>query len=213
VTEVDELVHRCQSGDAKAFRQLFEAHRRDVARLVFRMLGASPDLEDVVQEVFMQVHRSIGDFRGSARFSTWLYRVAVNVVLMHRRAARSRPRLDQGLAEQELLDHEPLPDDRAAQRSRVRAFYRLLERLSEKKRTVYVLHELEGMAPADIGRIVKAPVLTVRTRLFYARRELAQMLVDEPVLAGLASDETVLRPTARPGRVDPGELRRKEPAA
>jgi RNA polymerase sigma-70 factor (ECF subfamily) len=70
----------------------------------------------------------------------------------------------------------------------VAAFERLLDRLSEKKRTVFVLHELEGISPSEIARIVGAPVLTVRTRLFYARRELAQMLEEEPTLAPLLRD-------------------------
>jgi RNA polymerase sigma-70 factor (ECF subfamily) len=63
----------------------------------------------------------------------------------------------------------------------------LLDRLADKKRVVFVLHELEGIAPGEIARIVGAPVLTVRTRLFYARRELEAMLPEEPSLAGLAT--------------------------
>jgi RNA polymerase sigma-70 factor (ECF subfamily) len=70
----------------------------------------------------------------------------------------------------------------------VHAFHRLLDRLSEKKRVVFVLHELEGLPPGDIAKIVGAPVLTVRTRLFYARRELLAMLAEEPSLAGVAKE-------------------------
>ena len=181
-----ELVARCKEGDRRAFRELFRLHRSDVARLVQRMLGRTSDVEDVVQEVFLQVHRSIGDFRGQARFSTWLYRVTVNVVLMHRRAARSRPTLVEQSEGHIPEDHAPLPDDEVAKNARMAAFQRLLNRLSEKKRTVFVLHELEGMAAAEIANVVEAPVLTVRTRLFYARRELADMLREEPSLAILA---------------------------
>jgi RNA polymerase sigma-70 factor (ECF subfamily) len=188
VAEVDELVTRCQAGEAAAFRELFRNHRGDVARLVHRMLGHTADLEDVIQEVFLQVHKSIRDFRGQARFSTWLYRVTVNVVLMHRRAARSRPMFVEQPESQVPSDRAPLPDEQVARLARIRAFNRLLDRLSEKKRTVFVLHELEGLAPVDIAKIVEAPVLTVRTRLFYARRELAEMLREEPSLAALADE-------------------------
>jgi RNA polymerase sigma-70 factor (ECF subfamily) len=80
---------------------------------------------------------------------------------------------------------EGWPDEDAARRERMRAFGRLLARLAEKKRIVFVLHELEGLAPSEIAKIVGAPVLTIRTRLFYARRELEAMLADEPALAGL----------------------------
>lgn len=186
--ELEDLVRRSQRGDRIAFAELFRRHRGDVSRLVFRMLGPSADIEDVVQEVFLQVHKSLGEFRGQAKFTTWLHRVTVNVVLMVRRAARSRP----VFSGEPLSDVEPdrrlLPDEDAARRQRIAAFRRLLDRLPEKKRTVFILHEIEGMSPAEIGEIVDAPVLTVRTRLFYARRELAEMMREEPTLAQLAQE-------------------------
>ena len=151
---------------------MFRNHRADVARLVLRMTGRPGDLEDLVQEVFLQVYRSIKDFRGQSRFSTWLYRVTVNVVLMQRRAARSRPVLQAASDDSFGADVRELPDDQLARARRVAAFYRLLDRLSDKKRAVFVLHELEGLSPSEVAKVVSAPVLTVRTRLFYARREL-----------------------------------------
>ncbi len=182
------LVERCQRGDAEAFRELFRAHRQDVTRLAQRMLGRKTDLEDIVQEVFLQVHRSIRDFRHGARFSTWLYRVTVNVVLMHRRAAKSRPIFGEAPEHVGAIDQRPRADEQLERQRRVHAFHRLLDRLSEKKRLVFVLHELEGLAPGEIASIVGSPVLTVRTRLFYARRELLALLAEEPSLAGLAHE-------------------------
>ena len=170
------------------------------------MLGPSSDLDDVVQEVFLQVHRSIRDFRGNSQFTTWLYRVTVNVVLMHRRALRSRPVFSDAPAGHAPSDIRPLPDEQVARLARIRAFQRLLDRLSDKKRTVFVLHEIEGLAPAEIAKIVSAPVLTVRTRLFYARRELAAMIHEEPTLASLAQEIDVA--AAAPVSARP----RKEPS-
>jgi RNA polymerase sigma-70 factor (ECF subfamily) len=182
----DRLIARAAAGDAAAFRELYERHRTDVARLVYRMLGNRSDFEDVIQEVFVQVYRSLKDFRGQAKFSTWLHRVTVNVVLMHRRSARSRPVFaDEPPGDGLLRSNDVRPDEDAERRERVRAFGRLLDRLADKKRIVFVLHELEGISPGEIARIVGAPVLTVRTRLFYARRELEAMLREEPSLAGL----------------------------
>jgi RNA polymerase sigma-70 factor (ECF subfamily) len=184
--EEERLIARAAAGDTTAFRQLYERHRTDVARLVYRMLGGRSDFEDVIQEVFVQVYRSLKDFRGQAKFSTWLHRVTVNVVLMHRRSARSRPVFaDEPAADGSMQSDAIAPDDDAERRERVRAFGRLLARLADKKRIVFVLHELEGIAPSEIAKIVGAPVLTVRTRLFYARRELAAMMADEPSLAGI----------------------------
>lgn len=186
VLEPDEMVARCQRGDGEAFRQLFLRHRAEVARLVFRMVGPRAELEDIIQEVFLQVHRSLKDFRGQSKFTTWLHRVTVNVVLMHRRAAKSRPQLVAPHTEDVHVDSRISPDEDVARLERMRAFRRVIDQLAEKKRTVFLLHELEGLSPADISQIVGAPVLTVRTRLFYARRELAEMLKHEPTLAAFA---------------------------
>jgi RNA polymerase sigma-70 factor (ECF subfamily) len=186
MSDEEPLIARAASGDADAFRRLYEQHRADVARLTYRMLGPNADLEDLIQEVFVQVYRSLKHFRGQSKFGTWLHRVTVNVILMHRRAAKSRPAYASDGFDESSIDVDALrPDDDAARRERVRAFGRLLERLPDKKRIVFVLHELEGLSPADIAKVVDAPVLTVRTRLFYARRELEAMLAEEPTLAGL----------------------------
>jgi len=212
VVDSEALVQRCQAGDEEAFRDLFRAHRADVARLVHRLLGGRSDVEDLVQEVFLQVHRSLKDFHFGSRFSTWLYRVTVNVVLMQRRSARSRPVFvdppDSAVPRDEAL----LPDEQAARSRRVQALFRLLERLSDKKRVVYVLHELEGFSPQEIAKIVRAPVLTVRTRLFYARRELVALLREEPSLALLA-DRIDEPPPLRVPESPPGvSSSHKEPA-
>jgi RNA polymerase sigma-70 factor (ECF subfamily) len=112
----------------------------------------------------------------------------VNVVLMHRRAARRRPRLVDEEQADPAVDGAPSAEDALDSRLRMQAFYRLIERLSDKKRVVFMLHELEGLSPARISEIVQAPVLTVRTRLFYARRELAQLLSEEPELESIAAE-------------------------
>jgi RNA polymerase sigma-70 factor (ECF subfamily) len=186
MSEQELLIAKAAKGDTIAFRALYANHRADVARLVYRMLGGSSDIEDVIQEVFFQVFRSLKDFRGQSKFSTWLHRVTVNVVLMHRRSARSRPTFaEEAIADTTTDPEHILPDEDADRHERVRAFARVLERLADKKRIVFILHELEGLSPSEIAQIVGAPVLTVRTRLFYARREIESMLSAEPALASL----------------------------
>jgi RNA polymerase sigma-70 factor (ECF subfamily) len=187
--EDSELVRRCLQGEERAFERLFLRHRVSVTALVHRLLGPSPELEDLVQDVFVQVLRTLSTFRDEARFSTWLYRVALNVVLMHRRSRGRRPRLVAEELALPAIDAAPSAQDVLESRRRVATFYQLLERLSEKKRTVFVLHELEGLPPTRIAELVQSPVLTVRTRLFYARRELTQLIAAEPALAGELSLE------------------------
>lgn len=186
----DALVSQAQRGDRRAFQALFLRHRSDVTRLVHRMMGHGGDIEDLVQEVFFQVFRSIGDFRGDSKFSTWLHRITVNVVLMARRAAKSRPVFSAEVSDASPhlmpIDSGLAPDEDAHRRLRLQAFQRCIDKLTDKKRTVFILHELEGMPAADISRVVEAPVLTVRTRLFYARKELCELMREEPTLVGLA---------------------------
>jgi RNA polymerase sigma-70 factor (ECF subfamily) len=205
VGEPDDLVTRCRTGAPGAFQELFHQHRTPVAQLVHRMTGGGSELEDLVQEVFVQVHKSLGRFRNDSRLSTWIYRIAVNVVLMHRRAARSRPLSVAPPPEGALVDEAGPPDEQLARRRRIEALYRVLDRVSEKKRAVYILHELEGLSPSEIASIVSAPVLTVRTRLFYARREVVDLLQSEPALVGLIEGVAASDPP-------PGVEPHKEPA-
>lgn len=181
------LIDRALQGDAGAFREIFVQHRGDVSRLVYRMLGPSPDVDDVVQDVFLHVYRSLASFRGESRFSTWLYRLTVNVTRMHLRRARSRPRFADvevpELPDEDVRDDGP--DAQLDRADRIRTLYRLLDGLSEKKREVLVLHDFEGVAAKDIADLLDVPVLTVRTRLFYARKELYAAMATEPSLAGV----------------------------
>jgi RNA polymerase sigma-70 factor (ECF subfamily) len=185
--EIDPLIRRAQQGDERALRQLFERHRGDVTRIAARLLGPDAELEDVVQESFVQIFRSLPSFQGQSKLTTWIFRVVANVVRMQLRRKRSRPLLAH--ASDERLQREPdpggRPDTDAERNERVRALYRHLDALSDKKRTVLVLHDLSGMAAKDIAELVEAPVMTVRTRLFYARKELLAALATDPATAEL----------------------------
>jgi len=189
-------VQRAREGDARAFQELFRNHRRDVARLVGRLLGPRPEVEDVLQEVFIQVFRSLPNFRGDARFTTWLHRVTVNVTLMHLRAARSRPRLGNELLDEPAAPEGDSPVDHAARNQRLRALYKILDTLSDKKRAVFILHDLDGVPAAQIAAMVDSPVLTVRTRLFYARREVYAAMAGDPTLESIARELSASEPTS-----------------
>ncbi|MEM9071159.1 MAG: sigma-70 family RNA polymerase sigma factor [Myxococcota bacterium] len=189
---MDPLIVRAQAGEEAAFQELFRNYRETVARIVHRVMGPSNEIEDVVQDVFIHVFRSIGGFRGDAKFTTWLYRLTANVTKMHLRRKRSRPRFADVPVPEGQADSAPVeqPDAAAERNERIAALYRLVDRLSDKKRTVLVLHDFEGLAAKEIAEIVDAPVLTVRTRLFYARKELYAALREEPTLAAVVETLT-----------------------
>jgi len=179
----DDIVARSQAGDAAAFRELYRMHRPHVARLVQRILGPDSEVEDVIQEAFLQVHRSLPSFHGTSLLSTWIHRVAVNVALQHirrRRRQRSGP-VVMTPDPPEATTGEVAPEDDVLWRDRMRKLYAALEGLSPKKRAVFVLHEIEGMRAEEIAKVMGAPLVTVRTRLFYARKALYNALAGDPV--------------------------------
>jgi RNA polymerase sigma-70 factor (ECF subfamily) len=182
----EDLIAACKRGNEQAFQNLYLAHRSEAYRVVYRLLGPTSELDDVVQEVFLQVHRSLHNFRGQAKFSTWLHRVAVNVALQHLRRKRTTPAShhDERLEERPASPSCDSPHQHAETQDRLKAVYRLLDQLSAKKRAVLVMHDMQGMSAEKIAAVVGAPVFTVRTRLFYARREFYRRIATDPAFAG-----------------------------
>jgi RNA polymerase sigma-70 factor (ECF subfamily) len=197
---MDALIQRAQRGEHAAIEELLKAYAPDITRIAHRFLGPNPDLEDVVQEALFQVARSVRSFEGHSKFSTWLYRVVANVTRMHLRHKASRPVLE--LSEPTLLAHRAVvtrtPEHQSQQADDARRLYRHLDALSEKKRTVLVLHDLDGVSAQEIAGIVDAPLLTVRTRLFYARKELYASLARDPELTHLELGDDAHEPRDRP---------------
>lgn len=185
------IVSRCHAGEASAFQELYYQHRSTVYRIVSRMICNDADRDEVTQDVFLQVFRSLGNYRGNAKLSTWIHRIAINVVLQHIRRKRSRVqlRLESDLSANSALatltSTERDPESEAVQKERLSAIGRALGKLAPKKRAALVLHDFEGLPAKEVAAVVGAPVLTVRTRLFYARREFYAELSREPVFADL----------------------------
>jgi len=180
---VRDLVARCQAGEREALGDFYRRYRPEVTRNLMRVLGPGRgDYEDVLQDVFIEVFRSIVRFRGDARVSTWLYRVCVNVALQR---LRKRKRLAE-VSDDQLPEPatQETPERGLDTRRRLDAVYRLLDELAPKKRVVFILHEIEGREPKEIATIVGAPVLTVRTRLHYARKEFYARAAGDPRLDG-----------------------------
>jgi RNA polymerase sigma-70 factor (ECF subfamily) len=175
------VVERARAGDPSAFRELYAAHHRQVARQL-AFLVPRADVEDVLQDVFIEVFRSIRRFQGKSAFTTWLYRVAVHVAMKSRRK-HTRSRLDVVDELPEQVDEKPRPEEVTLSAERQARVEALLEQLSEKKRTVLVMHDLHGVDAHVIAEVVGTNVLTVRTRLFYARRELEALAKADPALA------------------------------
>ncbi len=164
-----DAVERARSGDVSAFAEVYARYHRQVARQL-NFLVPRADLEDTLQDVFIEVFRSLKRFEGKSAFTTWLYRVTVHVALKSKRR-HTRARLDLVEELPERTDEGPRPEDISLSAERQARVEALLEKLAPKKRAVLVLHDLQGVDAARIAELLGTNVLTVRTRLFYARRE------------------------------------------
>ncbi len=180
IADEAELVRRCKAGEREAQDQFYRRFRRQVAANLYRVLGQRTDLDDLVQDVFIIAFRGLARFRGEARLSTWLYRICVNVALGRIRQKTRRPpaMLMANPVVDEVDSSPPSPEQALRQQQDRERVYRALEAMPAKKRLVLYLHEIEGLDLKEIAYIVDAHPVTVRTRLFYARREFYRLLVE-----------------------------------
>ncbi len=181
-----ELVLRCQRGERDAQAEFYSTYREDVLRTLYRVLGPDADLEDALQDVFIEVYRSIPNFRGQAKITTWLYRVCVNVGLQKIRRNKRRPEGYSTLRE-DLPDHET-PMRALERKDSSRVVYAILDTIAPKKRMVFILNEIMGMNAKEIAAIVGANALTVRTRLHYARKEFYKKVLESELFLGVGNE-------------------------
>lgn len=190
-----ELIARCRADDRGAHDELYHRFRRMVAGNLYRVLGDRSDLDDLVQEVFVIAFRGLDKFRGDARLSTWLYRICVNVALGRIRTRKRRPAaigvadLDSAAIDPSLVERPETPDRTLQRRQDQERVYAALEQLAPKKRIVLYLHEIEGLDLKEIAYLVDSNPVTVRTRLFYARREFYKIIAGEPITPSGEGDE------------------------
>lgn len=165
------LVRQFQHNAPHALGELYRRHVRRVESVARHLLGPSSELEDVVHEVFLELHRALPGFRGDARFTTWLHRITVNVTLMYLRKGRRKGFLRWvGLDDDDSRQPSSAPEARLDARETCRQLYDILGELPEKKYVVFALYELEGMPQEEIAATLGIGVNTVKTRLFHARR-------------------------------------------
>ena len=168
------LALAARDGESLAFSQLYERTREQAWRVLYRVVGASPDLEDLLQEAYLQLMRALKGYRGDSKVTTFLHRVCVNVGLMHLRGKRRRPE-DVMEEPPEVHASESASPERVVQMKQAAALVqRALSTLTEEKAAVFVYHDLLGLKPEEISELVECPVNTVRSRLNRARIDFTQ---------------------------------------
>jgi RNA polymerase sigma-70 factor, ECF subfamily len=174
--EDEKKVLEFRAGSREALADLFRRYRKDVYEIAYRFTNNVDDALEITQEVFMKLIESLETFRRGSRFFTWLYRIAVNHAIdyLRRRKRRGMAPLDEDA--HEALNKAGDPVERAEGAEFTERLRRALDQLSQKHRTVIVLHGLENLSYREIAQIVGCSTGTVMSRLFYARKRLAELL-------------------------------------
>ena len=178
--EQEALRSACE-GDPHAFERLYALHSRRVYALCLRLSGNPSDAEDLTQEAFLQLFRKISTFRGESKFSTWLHRLTVNVVLMRRRKKRHPEVSLDATAESDDRDSRPIldlggPDLRLSGALDRVNLSKALEQLPDGYREIFVLHDVEGYEHNEIAAILGCSTGNSKSQLFKARMRLRELL-------------------------------------
>ena len=171
-----ELTQAAAAGNMMAFEEIYNRHHRRVYSICLRMLQNATEAEDLTQDVFIQLHRKIGSFRGDSAFTTWLHRMTVNQVLMHfrKRNVKFEKTTEEGETPVQIVSGTanplkmPVVDKIAIEHA--------IEQLPTGYRNVFVLHDVEGYEHEEVARILGCSVGTSKSQLHKARLKLRKLL-------------------------------------
>ena len=166
VTE-DQLVEDCKRGDFRAFERLYEQHAPRMKSIAFHLLNNRGDAEDAVQEAFLKVYRGLNRFAGQSSLGTWIYRILINCCY------------DVGRKRQRRAETGQPPDLATTSSVPLRlALERALGKISDQRRMVFLLHEVEGLKHSEIGAILDVPEGTSKGWLFEAKVQFKRLLME-----------------------------------
>lgn len=176
------LVDRCLTGEPAATRELFRRHRSRVHACLFRVLGTNRDMDDLLQEAFIQVFRSLHNWRAEASLATWIDRVSVRVAYRYLSQRGRRIQTD-------LLDTDDVPalDEgpgarRQLARDGVKRLYQVLDELGAAARLAFTLHEIDGRPLSEVAELVGSSVTATKLRVWRARKKVELAAASDPVL-------------------------------
>jgi RNA polymerase sigma factor (sigma-70 family) len=174
-----ELVARCVAGDRAAQRALFARERRRIHCTLFRMLGHSTHLDDLIQDAFVEVFRSLHGFRGESSLGTWIERCTVRVAYGYFRRKALVPRLE---PVHDVVTGTPSAEQRVLHREAVRRLYALIDRLEPAQRIAYTLHHFDGKPLQEVALLMDASLVSTKVRVFRARGRIEQRAKNDPLL-------------------------------
>jgi RNA polymerase sigma-70 factor, ECF subfamily len=201
----EELVARSMGGDLDSFNQLVLRWERPIYALAYRVIGREEDARDVAQETFLRAFRALGGFKGQAKFSSWLYRITLNLCRDWIRRERRAPlaQTPEGVDLIELASEaEPAEsiEDLVSRREIGRVVARVMATLPEEQRTAIVLKEYHGLTFQEIADLLDCPLSTVKTRLYQGLSVLRRQLQDVGVESTFSAGHATAKPASSDGR-------------
>jgi RNA polymerase sigma-70 factor (ECF subfamily) len=193
-----ELVKRAQRGEAEAFSDLFHAHKARIYSICLRMTNNAAQAEDLTQDAFLQVFRKLSTFKGNSALSTWLYRIAVNTVLMHfRKKALKQVSLDEPSSHDATMVRREYGsrDCRLSGAVDRITLTRAIKDLPTGYRTIFLLHEVEGYEHQEIAKILDCSVGNSKSQLHKAKLRIREFLAEPGRSASVQVDDA---PELRP---------------
>jgi len=181
----EELVDRSKTGDAESFNQLVRRWERPIFALAYRTLGREEDARDVTQETFLRAFRALPGFKGDAKFSSWLYRIALNLCRDLMRKDRRTPvvAVPEGVDVEQLASeyqpHSASVEDLAARAELSRGVAKAMEHLPEEQRTAILLKEYHGLTFQEIADMTNCPLSTAKTRVYQGLTLLRKHLTEQ----------------------------------
>jgi RNA polymerase sigma-70 factor (ECF subfamily) len=174
-----ELASRCVRGDRQAQRALFARERHRIHSTLFRIVGSGAQLDDLIQDAFVEVFRSLGSFRGEASLATWIERCTVRVAYAYFRRKSLVPRLE---PVRDVAATTPSAEQRTLHREAARRLYALLDRLEPSQRLAFTLHKLEGKPLQEVALLMDASLVATKVRVWRARQAIERRAKNDPVL-------------------------------
>ncbi len=177
------LLEACRAGDVPALDRFYRDHVDRVTGVIGRLVGPTPDLEDLVQATFAEAFGSLARFRGESSLSTWVIRIGVHVAIHHLRHGLRRPVPLQVLPDSDEPSDPGVPVDRDLDARRVvRRLDRALDCLSPKRRVALLLYVAEGYSIDEVAALTGTTRVAAKSRIFFARRQLLRLARRDPVL-------------------------------
>lgn len=181
------LAQRAADGDRAAQRELFARLKVGVHHTLFRILGSNRDLEDLIQDAFLEIFRALPSFRGDSSLPRWSQTIATRTAYLAMQRRKPTP-VDLDDVEQEVVDRDPDAHRIALAKQAAKRLYAVLDKLDPKMRIAFALAAIDGLPLQEVAELTESSLVATKTRVWRARREVMKRAQKDPVLASYVAD-------------------------